>query len=157
MRLLNPIQMTFLSLMLCVSTGPLSDRTIGNPTISNPTVGNPTVGNPDPYQNLPPCSGKTSKICGEAVDASKGCKKLNGVCQGEILSDPYAMVLTPGQPANNYKKTEFFAVCHYQFACKKHWLLGYCVMGDKVGDSMVQEVKPGGDCSIKKIQAQPVE
>lgn len=147
--LLNPILTTFVSLMLCVSTNLFSDLTIANPTDGN--------ADPDPYQNLPPCSGKTSKICGEAVDADKGCKKLDGVCQGQILSDPYAMVLTPGQPANNYKKTEFFAVCHYQFACKKHWLWGHCIMGDKVGDSMVQKVEPGGDCSIKKIQTQPVE
>jgi hypothetical protein len=143
----NPVLTTFLSLMVCVSTGPSSDLTIGNPT----------DGNPDPYQNLPPCSGKTSKICGEAVDASKGCKLLNGVCQGEILSDPYALVLAPGQPENNYKMTHFFAVCHYQFACKKHWFWNKCVMGDKVGDSMVQRVESGGDCSIKKVQTEPIE
>jgi hypothetical protein len=104
---------------------------------------------PVPYPTIPPCSGKDSKLCGEAVGADKGCQKLGGICFGEILSDPYAMTLDDGEPSNNYKVTGFFAVCHYQFACKNNWIFGYCVRGDQIGESMIQRVESGGDCVIR--------
>ncbi len=95
----------------------------------------------------PPCSGKTDKPCGAAVNASNGCVKLVSGCQGEVLEGPYTSDLTDGLPENNMEYTSFYRVCLYRFECIDGILSG-CRRGQSTGASMVKEVKVGGDCQL---------
>lgn len=100
-----------------------------------------------------PCSGKTIKDCGQEVSADVGCTPLVEGCDGEVISKPFAGVLTDGTPVNNMVNDGmFFQVCVYRFECIPGLLSG-CRRGPYIEASYVPRLKSGPSCQV--VEAKP--